>query len=261
MSLVATAVRLTLCEALKAKTLAGLRVYDSNIGPLDDFFKKGDASSPVITVATDDQTATFDAMSYTTASRELAVVIEMAIAQPVDVAVGGDVTVTVPHTDRGLELSLDVMSRQIMAVLQADRGTWAELFKAFAGKPTKLTSKRGAGWEHGERFAARQIVITFDPVHEPIFGQAPAETFWADLVTALRTVDAESSAIADLIEKAVVCVEVPTWARLQADLGLTTAAMEAVGLGPYLPGEAPATANVVTSDGDHLEVTAEDEDS
>jgi hypothetical protein len=108
------------------------------------------------------------------------------------------------------------------------------------------------------RFAARQIVLNVTPLHEPEFGRAPSGA-WAGLIAAMRADDI-LSAFADGLEEEITGTAIPDWARLKARLGLTGVGASAVGIGPYLPGEAPAPASKLSSDGDHLrlEVNAEE---
>lgn len=258
MSLVALAMRLTLCEALAGETLADSAVRDSNLTELDDLIREDETRS-VITIATDEQEGTFDGMALDIAERRLDLVVEIAVRKGVRVQIqeADDsppqeaVVADVAGTDGGLEMSVDLIARQVMQVMQAG-GAWSDLFRRFAGKPVKFTSKRGAGWEKGFRFAARQIVFTFDPLHEPRFGR-PAEGAWADLVSKLDAAVAPLNRYAALIAKVIEGTPLPEWRHLQVDLGLSDDAARAHGAGAQSgPGEEPAVASELTSDGDHL---------
>lgn len=258
MSLVALAMRLTLCEALDGKTLAGSAVRDSNVTELDEMLKEGETRS-IITVATDEQEGTFDGLAYDIANRKLDLVIEIAVKKGVRVQIQEAkdsppqeaVVADVAGTDGGLEMSVDLIARQIMAIMQAG-DAWSDLFRRFAGKPLKFTSKRGAGWEKGFRFAARQIVVTFDPLHEPPFGRPPDGAF-SDLVDKLSDAGAPLNRYAPLIAKVIEGTPIPEWRQLQVDLGLSDDAARAHGAGAQSgTGEEPAPAAGLTSDGDHL---------
>lgn len=258
MSLVALAMRLTLCQALDGATLAGSAVRDSNLTELDDLIREDETRS-VITIATDEQEGTFDGHAYDIADRKLDLVVEIAVRKGVRVQIqeGEDsppqeaVVADVAGTDGGLEMSVDLIARQVMQVMQAGDG-WSDLFRRFAGKPVKFTSKRGAGWEKGFRFAARQIVVTYDPLHEPRFGR-PAEGAWSDLVAKLGSADAPLDRYAALIAKVIEGTPIPEWRQLQVDLGLSDDAARAHGAGAQEgPGEEPVQALELESDGDHL---------
>lgn len=258
MSLVALAMRLTLCEALVGKTLAEDAVYDSNVVDLDRLIAK-DETRLLITVATDEQEGTFDGLAYDIANRKIDLVIEIAAAQGVRVeieAAGDDppeeaVMAEIKASDAGLEMTVDLIARQIMATIQGGTG-WADLFRVFADTPVKFTSKRGAGWEKGPRFAARQIVITYDPLHEPALGRPPEEC-WADLVAKMVEAGGVLAQYGALIAKIIEGTPIPEWRQLQADLGLSDDAARAHGAGAQEgPGEEPVQAQELESDDDHL---------
>jgi hypothetical protein len=255
MSLVAYALRTTLWRALLGKTYAHDRVYDSQVAPIDETVQE--QPEPFIIVATDDETSDVSAHDYLGSSRDLDVVIEIALAS--ELRRGGGMNI--PHTDEGLEMALNFMTRQVMRVLQADDDPWAELFRTFALSTKKMVARRGASVEKGVRFAARQIVLTIAPLHEPEFGRAPSGA-WADLIAAMRADDI-LSVFADGLEEEIIGSAIPDWSRLKARLGLTGAGASAVGIGPYMPGEAPGQASGMSSDGDHLafEVNAEGSES
>lgn len=263
MSLVALAMRLTLTQALAGKTLADEAVYDSNVVDLDRLIEK-DKTRLLITVATDEQEGTFDGLAYDIANRKIDLVIEIAAAQGVRVEIeaqGDDppeeaVMAEIKASDASLEMTVDLIARQVMATIQGGDG-WADLFRVFADKPVKFTSKRGAGWEKGPRFAARQIVITYDPLHEPALGRPPEEC-WARLVTKLTQAGGELAKHGALIAKVIEGTPIPEWRQLQVDLGLSDDAARAHGAGAQSgPGEEPAAAEELASDGDHLEYVVE----
>lgn len=269
MSMVALAMRLTLVQALTGQTLAD-SIHDSNIGDLDDLIKEGEGHRrAVVTIATDQRKGKFDGYQYLAIDRELDLVIEIAVAQAILVPVQEEadsppqekIEVVIAKSDEGLEMSLDLIERQIYAVMQAGTSVWAELFRRFAGKPDNDTAKRGAAWENGVRFAGRQIVITYAPLAEPAFGVAPAaDTAFGRLIAALRAATGPLQRYGDLLEKIIVGEPVPSWRALQVELGLSTDAAEALGATPLLPGEAPAPAAALESDGDHVDGVAEAED-
>lgn len=262
MSLVALAMRLTLTQALAGKTLAGAAVYDSNVVDLDKLIAK-DETKLVITIATDEQEGTFDGYAYDISRRKLDLVIEIAAAQGIVEEIPSEnenappdtaLLVEVKPSDAGLEMIVDLIVRQIMATMQAGDG-WADLFRTVAGMPVKFTSKRGAGWEKGPRFAARQIVITYEPLAEPPLGLPPA-FFWARLITKFEEQEGKLAEYAPLLAKIIEGTPIPEWRQLQADLGLSDDAARAHGAGAQSgTGEEPEPAAELASDGDHLGYT------
>jgi hypothetical protein len=258
MSLVALAMRLTLTQALAGKTLAEDAVYDSNVVDLDRLIEK-DKTRLLITVATDEQEGTFDGLAYDIANRKIDLVIEIAAAQGVRVeieAAGDDppeeaVMAEIKASDAGLEMTVDIIARQIMATIQGGDG-WADLFRDVAGKPVKFTSKRGAGWEKGPRFAARQIVITYEPLFEPTFGLPPGH-YWRRLIAKVTEAGGDLAQHGALIAKVIEGTPIPEWRQLQVDLGLSDDAARAHGAGAQSGvGEEPTAADELASDGDHL---------
>lgn len=259
MSLVALAMRLTLCQALSGKTLAGEAVYDSNVVDLDKLIEK-DQTKLVITIATDEQEGTLDGFAYDLSDRRLDLVIEIAAAQGIRVEIeaqGDDppeeaVMAEIKPSDAGLEMTVDLIARQVMATMQGGDSWAADLFRTVALKPVKFTSKRGAGWEKGPRFAARQIVITYEPLAEPALGIAPYGC-WARLAAALADQGGTLAKYGALIAKVIEGTPIPEWRQLQVDLGLSDDAARAHGAGAQSgAGEEPAPAGDLTSDGDHL---------
>ena len=96
MSLVAYAVRTTLWRALLGKTYAQERVYDSQVAPIDELVR--DQPALFIIVATDDETSDVSGHDYIGASRDLDVVIEIALAIELR-RVGGSFGVSISEID------------------------------------------------------------------------------------------------------------------------------------------------------------------
>jgi hypothetical protein len=243
MSLIAFAIRMALQRALTGKTYAEDRVFDSVITPIDQKVEQG--SLPLIIVSTDDDQASeiaqFDLMR---GSRELDIVIEMALATTV--TVDGEVQVQIPHTDAGMEHALNFMGRQVYRALMHPTDPWADLFRAFTSSVKKTLSRRGAGADKGVRFAARQLVLTVDPLFEPAFGvEVDAGGPWGKLL-ALMAADSELDDLAKVLSDEILGEALPSWQSIQASLGLSAAAIRTIGLAPIYPdgadtvtGEAP----------------------
>jgi hypothetical protein len=233
MSLVALAVRIATVRALTDATLAGSRVYDSAIDPIDHTITEERA--PVIVVLTDDDEQEPEGRDLSNAPRKLDLVIEVAVASRV---CGEDQdgqqaeAIEIPHTDAGLELTINLIGRQINRVLLTDQGPWATLWRRIVLSPQKVTSKRGAGSEKGVRFAARQLVITTETLSEPGFG-APANGFWADFLAALETdSDAGLRSLATLIRGEIELPALPEWRQWIAEIGANPVTAEMIGIMP-----------------------------
>ncbi len=233
MSLVALAMRIATVRALTGATLAEARVYDSAIDPIDQTITEDRA--PILVVLTDDDEATPDGRDIFNASRQIDLVIEVAVASRVTVA-NPDAeddeiqVIEIPHTDAGLEITINLIGRQIVRTLLSDQGPWANLWRRIVLSPSKITSKRGAGSEKGVRFAARQLTITTETLSEPPTG-AQAEGFWADFLTAMEA-DAAVSNLAPIIRAEIEGPSLPDWRRFIADLGANPNTALALGFGP-----------------------------
>jgi hypothetical protein len=228
MSIVAYAIRTCLWRALVNETLAGPRVYDSAVESLDEMVQ-GDPK-PFLVISTDDEALTPKGWALSDAEREMTIVIEIAVGGLVEVppAEGGGEQLSIPHTDEGLETSLNMIGRQVFRAVQVG-GTWADLLREIACRPKKVEVKRGASAE-GIRFAARQYLITTDTIEEPEFGAVPTGV-WAAFLTAMRD-DPVLADQADMVEGMMIGEQLPEWRRMQADLGMTKAARIAVAHGP-----------------------------
>ena len=254
MGLLAFAIRLTLWRALYGATYAGTNVFDSVVGAIEVSNDEDmDKRRPVLTVCTDEESATFEGHDHLNANRTIELVVEMAIATAIKDKAG----VEIPHTDDGLEMILNYLGRQVMLVMQVDDGgPWGDLFRTFAGSVEKMEAKRGGDVKNGERIAARQIIFTLKPsIGEPRFGIDP-EHEWARLITAMRA-DETLTHMADGLAAEIKGIAIPEWAQIQAELGHPQGRMEGVGVGPLLPGEEPEVMTRLTTDGDHLETVVE----
>lgn len=234
MGLVALALRIATVKTLMNATLAADRVYDSAVDPIDQ--RISEEAAPVLVIFTEDNQRTVTGRDLRNATHALELVIEAAVASQVMIeAKEGEPTfaaVEIPHTDAGLEISLDLIDRQIMRALMVDDGLWPTLWRRIALATPKIITRRGAGADKGVRFAARQHVITVEALSEPGFG-AIAEEFWHDFLAALEADDDPNlPPIAAAVRREI---EVPTlvdWRRAIADLGASISTAGAIGIGP-----------------------------
>lgn len=233
MSLVNFAIRICLKRALLGRTLAKARVFDSMVVPLDE--TPVDGTLPQIIVATDDDMIVCSSFALDVDARDLDVIIEMELASEVPAPAGG-IGFAIPQTDAGLEASLDFIQREIFRALNDPGSVWANLFRRFVQTPKKMLKRRGASNDKGAKFAARQIVITVEPVNEPAYGTPPSG-LWETFITAMRA-DDELAEYGDVVEALIVGEPLPSWRVLQAALGHTDAEARALGSAPFDPDEA-----------------------
>lgn len=190
------AIRLCSVFALKGRTFAGDGVRDSEITAIDPGSLDGE-KRPYIAVYTDDQSD---------GSLELSFEIGVTARMTVQDADGNDVIIEgVPPTDAGIEITLDLVERQIYTALKDEGNAWSELLRvAYTGWAENGKSVRGASkTADGERYAGRQIILTGTPLSDPEFARPVSESsFWQRF---LNMADQEPalSAIAKLMREAL----------------------------------------------------------
>lgn len=236
MSLARLAMRLAAARALKGATLAGDRVFDSAIDPIDQTI--AETRQPVLIVYTDDQEAQITGRDLMHSSVSCDLVIEAAIAARVEVPMpdgeGGETSIVIPHTDEGMELVLDIIEHQAVAALTRERSDWSRVWMKLVPKITKRLSRRGASSEKGVRFAARQITITCDLIEAPtVGGPVPAGGTWADLL-AVMGADPQLGPIADMLRAEIEGDTLADWRRAANMLGIELETADAIGLGPVM---------------------------
>ncbi|MFO1150999.1 MAG: hypothetical protein U1E62_21705 [Alsobacter sp.] len=251
MSLARLALRLATIRALRGATFAEDRVFDSAILGID--FVEEHERMPVLVVTTDDDEGDVEGIDLAAADRKVDLVIEMAVGT--FVKVDDNVRMTIPHTDEGLELSLDLMGRDVLRALQAGDSEWSLLWRAFALRIDTVTARRGSDSKDGLRFAARQLVITVQPLAEPPFGQGVAAGPWATFLTALR-LDPQFLTIADLVEASIAGTPLPDWRQAEAALGLTRQGVAGIGLAPVYDTAGEAAKGTELRYGDRVVIEA-----
>jgi hypothetical protein len=253
MSLSVMAVRLAAFKALQGRTFAENRVFDSRVDALN--FTAEDDRAPLIVVSVDEDRGTVEGRDLAAASREVELVIEIAIAARMRRTIGAgetEETVEVPETDAGLEASVGLVGYQVMRALQADPGAWSEVFRALVPRIFSFTARRGADVKNGVRYAARQIVLRCDCLADPAFGEAlDPDLPWGRFV-ALAKADASLGRLGKLIEAEIAGGLLPHWQAAQASLGLTAGEASGIGIAPFLghaeSGEALGTLDEIILD-------------
>lgn len=237
MSLASLALRLCAMNAIRGRTAAGGRVYDSSMTPENAMEESG--RKPVIIISSDDYRTTAehgssDARDFLS-PKTVSLSIETLIGSFVVVKDGAGGEFQIPHTDEGLELSINLIERETLRALVSGDNEWSALFMKFCPALAGTTSKRGAGSSDGHKFAARLTTFSIATVCDPPFGEVPEDgSLWARFIAALRT-DLYSPGLADLILGAIVGdpVSAEIAARISASLAPDEA--EFIGLGPSIP--------------------------
>lgn len=254
--------RIATTQALAGRTFAEERVQDSSIVNLESAIMN--APKTVILVYTDDTefVPTGKEVWGGSGTTNLVLIVAVAGAQKLQ---DGSTEFTFPPSDKATEISLDIAERQIQAALMDPDSVWAQRWRGIVTAVTKWSSKRGASTKEGQRFAARQIIIECETVHDPIPG-VPVVGEWATFLEVLAA--EEDGDLAGLAAPIQALMEKPTmvdWKRNMAEQGLDRQALAGIGLAPFrfhpLP-NAPATAQletIIIDDGRlETEITAED---
>ena len=236
MSLTRLVMRLAAARALRDRTLAGARVFDSAVDPIDQTI--ADNRQPLLVLTTDEHEADITGRDLAGDAQRCDLVIELAIAARVEVPArdgqGGQITIAIPHTDAGMELTLDMMEQQVVTALTRDDSAWVRAWMKLVPRVTRRLSRRGASSENGVRFAARQLVLTCDLVDTPAVGtDIPPSTAWGEVLT-LMEADQTLAPIAAMLREQIEGANVPDWARTAQMLGIPLEVMDQLGVLPTI---------------------------
>jgi hypothetical protein len=236
MSLARLAMRIAAARALKGATLAGDRVFDSAIDPIDQTVAEN--RQPILVVMTDDHEADLTGRDLIRGDAGCELVIEAAIAARVEIPAtdgdGNSTTIAIPHTDEGMELVLDLIEHQVLAALTRERSDWSRVWMKLVPRTARRLSRRGASAENGVRFAARQIVITCDLVEPPAAGaKIESGTAWDDLMTVMSA-DEALAPVASMLRAEIEGEPLSDWQRAANVLGITLETAEGLGIGQTL---------------------------
>jgi hypothetical protein len=251
MSIVRMITRLAAVAALRGKTWADDRVFDSDNTPLSQALVQNEAAKPYIVVFTDaDNRIEVEATDVYGTRREMTLVLEIGVASKVE-GTTGDAQIKTPLTDEGMEIALDMVEDQALCALFGDpQSDWAELLKSIVIKVERISGQRGASAERGQRWAARQLSFVCDTVSDLPPGVAvphdhPIERF---IQVAKDNPEAGMEHAGEICQALVNREEAPQWERIQAMLGVRRQGLQAIGLAP-LPASIPA---MVSMHGDDL---------
>ena len=245
MSVAPLVLRLAAKRMLAGATAAGAEVHDSRIAPVNDLGP--DDPGLFVVVSTEEATVdTLGGLDLLRGSRSLEFVVEILAATAATIeGDAGEPALTIPHTDAGLELSIDLIERQVMRALGGEGGgPWAEVWRGVALKVERIVSRRAASKEGGSRWAARQVVLTLDVLQEPPFGAPPAHA-WARAIAAMEA-DPEFAGLAPFVAAVIEGEPIPEWDAARARAALRPEAAAALGLASAAgAGEAPPVADVL----------------
>jgi hypothetical protein len=250
MSLARLAMRITAARALKGATLAGGRVFDSVIAPIDQTI--AEERQPILIVTTDDHEVEVTGRDLVHGNVSCDLVIEAAIAARVELSVGDESqpSLVIPHTDEGMELALDLLEHQVVGALLRESSDWSRVFMGLVPRISRRISRRGASVEKGVRFAARQVLLTCDLIEAPASGAAilPASP-WADLLAVLSE-DPDLSFLATLLREEIEGTPLMDWQRAANILAVSRDTGRSIGLGPLVRLAVPIPLDAINLEGD-----------
>lgn len=232
MSLARIALRVLTVLAIKDRTMAEERVKDSSIVDLEAGILN--APKPIALVYTDSSEFVPTGRDIWGGQGSTTLVILLAVAGATQLD-GGEVEFAFPHTDASIELSLDVMERQIQAALMDPDSLWAQRWRGVVANITKWSSKRGGSTKEGARFGARQIIIEVETYHDPIPGRT-IEGEWATLMAALTddSTPADTKSLAGPLLALMQGQPIPNWKRNMMHFGIDRPALRGMGLAPVI---------------------------
>lgn len=222
--------------ALRGRTLAKEEVQASLLMPLNDI--KDDQVVPVLAIYTDTAKAGAEdiegrdfigARSTTTLAFEFACFTRAPVDKGVDSA-DTETVLGIPNTDEGMEMTLDIIQRQIFSVLQTSENPWSELFRQFVIKGRGWEAERGASVEVGSKFAARRLEMLVQVIADPIAGK-PLPPIWEAALAAFEA-NMPTAVFGVTLRKVAAGDDLPTWRTAQDELGLTRDGLNSIGIGP-----------------------------
>jgi hypothetical protein len=174
-SLIGMALRIAATRAIEA---AGIlppgRVFDSHFLPVDQVAEG--TMEPFCILSVETITGETSGRDLNTGNRTAELLIEIGLTRAIRVSVpdGGErIDLAMVETDAGLEASLALLERQVMACLFGrGGGAWGDAFRGLTGGVREFVSRRATSGGDGARFCARQMILTLTPIAEPPFAVA-----------------------------------------------------------------------------------------
>ncbi len=222
MSLSRLAMRLAAVQALRGRTLAGERVFDSVIDPIRLTTEQG--RQPLVIVTTDQHEASVSGRDLCGGTQQCSLVIEVAIADAAQVPAqdgqGAETSIEVPHTDEGMELMLDLLEHQVSVTLAQGTHAWSDIWMGFVPSVASRISRRGASSDNGLRFAARQIILVCDLINTPAaVAEIGATAPWGKFLAALDA-DPGLTGVASMLRAEIDGDGLSDWQRSAQALGI-----------------------------------------
>ncbi len=199
MSIGRIALRIATVEALRGNTSVEGNVLDSEIGSIDvaaDASLRTNQQKPFISVYTDGAKAD-DLGSgrrlWVNGLTELLIETGITASMTETDQETGESTIIgfgIPAADAALELFLDAVDRQVVAVLMDPDNVWSEIWRGLVNNIAKVERRRTADAETGTRMAAHQQCIVCDILPDPVYGAEIAPTsLWQKLLDQMEIIN------------------------------------------------------------------------
>jgi hypothetical protein len=224
MSLLRPAIRACAVAALKDRTWAENRVFDSDMTALAEAVS-GTVPKPYICVYTDtdDRPTNIATELYDGEKRVLNLVIEIGVAN----AIAGtkqNLVLQFASTDQGMELAVDMVETQVTAALWGDPNSqWGELLKKMCWRILRVPSRRGGQAQSGIRFAARRITYVMSTLYDIPPGMIPAADH--PLMQFINLAKGNPifgiTDVGNILKQMLDTTQAPDWRIAQAYLGMT----------------------------------------
>jgi hypothetical protein len=233
-SLLRPIIRSCAVGALRDRTWAENRVYDSDLTPLAEAVL-GQAAKPYIVIYTDSDDRTPQAVGemYNGMSRRLQLAVEIGVASAIRDPNSQNIVIKFASTDEGMEWAVDVIDGQVMAALYGDPDSdWGELLKRMAPRVMRVPSRRGGQSERGVKFAARRTVYELQTIYDLAPGVVPNDKHPVWDFIALAKASGSALGVVDrgaIVERLLVETDPhPAWMVAQAYLGMSKQAIKNV---------------------------------
>jgi hypothetical protein len=235
-------------HALTNATVAADRVFDSAIQAIDETMST--ERQPVIVVYTEDTVAEPAGRDPLGGDKNMDLILELAVAAKVlveppkagDSLASPPVTpvagITVPHTDAGLEVVINILGRQVLRGLFAGETEWSRIFMGLVASIKNITTRRGADDKNGIRFAARQYVFNLVTLDDPPFGETASFNLKIKAALDKMAADPDLGDLAAAVTDEIGGGPLLDWDRLRAAVGMTPDEFGGIGLAPFID---PAT--------------------
>lgn len=222
MSLATFALRTCTVMALMGRTDAENRVADSRIVPVEG----SDLRGLSVAVYVDQMKASRGLADVGAGDGEARLTLELVVTSNATPE-----SFSLPLTDDGMELGLDLLEQQVRLALLDAENPWSVLWGRLVIKPGEYAFERGADKrDNGLRLAGREVTMNCGLVAEPPIG-APLPPIWVDFLAALEN-EPEFAEVYDKIAAAVHGQTLAAWRAAQAAQGLTANAVRGIGVTP-----------------------------